>query len=233
LRDLFVLGVLLALHFVFFISAVKDTSILNATVFVNTTPIFSMFVSALVFRLKPSQLAMGGVAVSFAGILVIAYAETLGLGMNLGSVVSSASVVGDLEAMAAAVVEAFYLNYGRRVRGQSDILAIMLPIYALAAISVSLLSFPLTFAAPTLPVGFTSTLSILALGLIPTAMAHTLYFSSLSNLKSFETATMALLEPIGATLLGAALFSEYPTFPFIVGAVLILLGIVLVVKNPQ
>ena len=64
-------------------------------------------------------------------------------------------------------------------------------------------------------------------------MAHTLYFSSLSNLKSFETATMALLEPIGATLLGAALFSEYPTFPFSVGAVLILLGIVLVVKNPQ
>lgn len=233
LRDLFILGVFLALHFIFFISAVKDTTILNATVFVNTTPIFSMFVSAFIFKLKPSRLAVGGVAISFVGILVIAYAETLGFGGNSASIVSSPSVKGDLEAMAAAIVEAFYLNYGRRVRARSDILGIMLPIYAFAAVAVGLLSFPLMFSAPTLPMGLVSIVSILALGLIPTATAHTLYFSSLSNLKSFETATMALLEPIGATLLGVALFSEYPAFPFVAGAVLILLGIILVVRNPE
>jgi len=228
LRDLLILGVFLALHFIFFISAVKDTTILNATVFVNSTPIFSMLVSSLVFKLKPSRFAVGGVAVSFIGIIVIALAE-----INLASKVSSPSLKGDLEAMAAAFVEAFYLNYGRRVRGRSNILDIMLPVYALAAIAVGLLGFPLTFSAPTLPLGFVSIAAILALGLIPTAAAHTLYFSSLSNLKSYETATMALLEPIGATLLGVALFSEYPALPFIVGAVLILLGMVLVVRSPE
>jgi DME family drug/metabolite transporter len=66
---------------------------------------------------------------------------------------------------------------------------------------------------------------LIALGILPTATAHTLYFSSLSNLKSFETATMALLEPLGATLLGIAIFAELPTPVFILGAVLVLVGI--------
>jgi drug/metabolite transporter (DMT)-like permease len=46
LKDLSLLSLFLAFHFIFFTSAVKDTTILNATVLVNTTPIFSMFVSS-------------------------------------------------------------------------------------------------------------------------------------------------------------------------------------------
>lgn len=66
---------------------------------------------------------------------------------------------------------------------------------------------------------------------MPTAIAHTLYFSSLSNLKSFETATMALLEPIIATALGVILFHEIPAFWFVIGAALVLLGVFFVVKE--
>jgi drug/metabolite transporter (DMT)-like permease len=57
-------------------------------------------------------------------------------------------------------------------------------------------------------------------------MAHSFYFSSLSNLKSFETATMALLEPIGATILGIIIFAQIPNPIFILGAALVLTGIV-------
>ena len=41
-KHFLVLGILLGAHFILFVSAVKDTTILNATVLVNTTPIFSM-----------------------------------------------------------------------------------------------------------------------------------------------------------------------------------------------
>jgi drug/metabolite transporter (DMT)-like permease len=74
-------------------------------------------------------------------------------------------------------------------------------------------------------------LALLGLGLLPTAIAHTLYFSSLSNLKSFETATMALLEPVGASLLGALLFQEVPAPVFVVGAVIVSLGIVFIGRS--
>jgi DME family drug/metabolite transporter len=74
-------------------------------------------------------------------------------------------------------------------------------------------------------------LPLIGLGLLPTAIAHTLYFSSLSNFKSFETATMALLEPIGATILGIAVFQEIPAPIFTLGAVLIMSGIFFTIKN--
>jgi drug/metabolite transporter (DMT)-like permease len=166
---------------------------------------------------------------SFIGICVIAYAETTMVDTRLGSF--SPSLKGDLEAVLASFVEAFYLNYGKKIRNQMAILSTMFPIYVLTAIIVGVTSLPFTRKTLTLPTGAEIFLPLVGLGILPTATAHTLYFSSLSNLKSFETATMALLEPIGATVLGIMLFQEVPASLFIVGAALILLGIFFIVKE--
>jgi len=56
-KHFLVLGMLLGVHFIFFVSAVKNTSILNATVLVNTTPIFSLVISTFLYKIKPSRLA--------------------------------------------------------------------------------------------------------------------------------------------------------------------------------
>ncbi|MGQ9506659.1 MAG: DMT family transporter [Candidatus Bathycorpusculaceae bacterium] len=229
LGNLFILSFFLGLHFIFFVSAVKDTTVLNATVLVNTTPIFSMFISSFLFKLKPSSLAVLGLTLSFIGVCVIAYAETQMANTLFDSF--SPSLKGDLEATLAALVEAFYLAYGRKIRSRMDILSIMLPIYFLTAIIIGVLGFSATNGTLTLPITMESVLTLVGLGILPTATAHTLYFSSLSNLKSFETATMALLEPVGATLLGVVLFQEKPAPVFVFGAALILLGILFVVKK--
>ncbi|MDW8040367.1 MAG: DMT family transporter [Nitrososphaerota archaeon] len=233
LKDFFILGFLLGLHFIFFISAVKDTTVLNATVLVNTTPIFSVFISTFLFNLKPSRLAVVGIATSVSGAFIIAYAEFMVTASNVSITGVASSFKGDLEAVLAAFVEAIYLNYGKKIRGEKAILPIMLPIYSFAAVTVSLLSPLGAGVAPELPTELGIILPLLGLGALPTAAAHTLYFSSLSNLKSFETATMALLEPIGATILAAVLFSELPAPLFIFGTALVLLGIVFIAKGEK
>ena len=230
IRSLLILSFFLGLHFIFFISAVKDTTILNATVLINTTPIFSVFVSSFLFRLKPSYMAILGIAISFGGLCVIAYAETLtSSAVQLGSL--SPNTKGDLEAILGALAESFYLSYGKRLRSQMDILPTMLPMYLLTAIFVIILGIPVAGRALALPPDVATILPLLGLGILPTAIAHTLYFSSLSSFKSFETATMALLEPIGATILGIALFQEIPAPLSILGAFLIFIGIFFVVEN--
>ena len=231
LKELLILSIFLALHFIFFTYAVKDTTILNATVLVNTTPIFSMFVSAFLFNIKPSRLAIVGLTISFLGVCVIAYAETTITNANAYPEGFSVSLKGDLEAVLAALVEAFYLNYGRKIRKQMTILPTMFPIYVLTATIVGVLGMPVTNKILALPTEAEIILPLVGLGILPTAMAHTLYFSSLSNLKSFETATMALLEPIGATVLGIILFQEQPAPVFILGAVLIVLGIFFIARR--
>lgn len=230
-KELFILSLFLALHFIFFISAVKDTTILNATVLVNTTPMFSMFVSTFLFHLKPSRLAIVGLTISFTGICVIAYVETTFVNTEVLQENFSPSLKGDLEAVLAALVEAFYLNYGKKIRNQMTMLSTMFPIYMLATILIGVLSLPAANKIFTLPTEIGLLFPLICLGILPTAIAHTLYFSSLSDLKSFETATMALLEPIGATVLGIVLFQELPMPLFVFGATLILLGIFFVARK--
>jgi len=233
LKELFFLSLFLALHFIFFTFAVKDTTILNATVLVNTTPIFSMFVSTFFFSIKPSRFAIVGLTISFIGICVIAYAETMTTNTNAYPEGIFPNLKGDLEAVFAALVEAFYLNYGRKIRKKMDILPTMFPIYMLTATIIGVSSISARDKILTMPTNAEIVLPLVGLGILPTAAAHTLYFSSLSNLKSFETATMALLEPIGATLLGIILFQEKPALLFVFGGALILLGIFFIVKQSK
>jgi len=212
------LGVLLGLHFMLFVSAVLDTTIINATVLVNTTPIWSMFVSSFVFKLKPSRLAVLGIALSLLGVFVITYADA-------SSRTWTVQLKGDLEALLAAVVEAFYLSYGRETRQKTQLLPLMLTIYVVSAITV-LIAGTIVSSTFTFPSELNLILALVGLGVLPTAMAHSFYFSSLSNLKSFETATMALLEPISATILGILIFTQIPNPLFVLGATLVLTGIV-------
>ena len=104
LGSLLFLSLFLGLHFIFFISAVKDTTILNATVLVNLTPVFSVFVSSFVFKAKPSSFAIAGLTISFIGVAVIAYAETLSSGRIPGATFAP-SLKGDTEAILASLVE--------------------------------------------------------------------------------------------------------------------------------
>jgi len=220
LREILVLGFLLGLHFILFVSAVMNTTILNATVLVNTTPIWSMFVSAFVFKVKPSRLAIFGVFVSFVGVGIIAYSDVVSSQGTL-----TLNFLGDLQAVVAAVSEAFYLNYGRKTRSRVPLLSLMLIIYLASALTVLSVGV-LAISAFTPPNNLEMLLPLIGLGILPTALAHTFYFSSLSNLRSYETATMALLEPIGATMLGVIILAEIPNALFVVGAVFVLGGIV-------
>jgi drug/metabolite transporter (DMT)-like permease len=170
-----------------------------------------------------------GLSVSFIGLCTIALAAS-GIAHTGGF---SPNLKGDLEAALAAVVESLYLNYGKKMRNQMNVLSSMLPIYALAAVVAGALSLVGGKTVLTLPTQEGTILSILGLGLLPTAIAHTLYFSSLSNLKSFETATMALLEPVGATLLGAFLFQEVPAPVFVLGAIVVSAGIFFIGRKPN
>ncbi len=215
-----VLGVLLGLHFILFVSAVLDTTIINATVLVNTTSIWSMIVSTLIFKLKPSRTALIGIIVSFLGVTIIAYGDA-------APGIWTIQLKGDLEAVLAAVLEAFYLSYGRETRQKSQIIPLMLVIYVFSSLTVLVIGVGAaqSFA---FPLQTSQILVLVGLAILPTAVAHSFFFSSLSHLKSFETAAMALLEPVGATLLGLAIFTEVPKPIFVLGAALVLVGIVMV-----
>jgi drug/metabolite transporter (DMT)-like permease len=179
-----------------------------------------MFVSSIVFKLKPSRIVLFGILVSFLGVAIITYGDA-------SSGTWTIQLRGDLEATMAAVVESFYLSYGKQTRQKVPLMQLMMAIYVFSAITVVAIGLA-TAQSLAPPVQLDQILPLIGLGILPTAMAHTFYFSSLSHLKSFETAAMALLEPVGATLLGLVIFQQVPKPLFALGAALVLSGIITV-----
>jgi drug/metabolite transporter (DMT)-like permease len=220
LVPILLLGALLAIHFILFIASVKETTILNATVLVNTSPLQAVAIAALIYHAKPNPKQSLGLAMAFAGVVLIALADL--------SQFKQGSIIGDVLAMLAATSEAFYLNIGRRVRRQMQAIKTMLPVFAAAALFTMLFSIVIA-GAPSLPAELSSIIPLLGLGLIPTALGHTLYFSSLLHLKAFETATLALIEPLGAAALGFVVFFEVPGLIFSGAAMMVLIGVAIVI----
>ncbi|MCS7136119.1 MAG: DMT family transporter [Nitrososphaerota archaeon] len=216
------LGILLGLHFIFFISAVKETTVMNATILVNTTPIFATIVGLAFFGIRPAFAALVGLPISFAGTFLIALSTASLIPGNLR---------GDLEALAAAFLWALYLNLGRPLRKKVPLLVVMPFIYIVAA-GVMFLVVCISGNRLYVPTFF-EFMVLVALALLPTALGHTLHFSSLKRLTPFQAATTALLEPIVASSLAALLFSEVPHQIFVVGAITTLVGIFLVSKEAK
>lgn len=94
LRVILLLGALLAIHFILFIASVKETTILNATVLVNTSPLQAVVISALLYRTKPNLRQSLGLASAFVGIVLIALADL--------SHFKQGSILGDVLAILAA-----------------------------------------------------------------------------------------------------------------------------------
>ena len=148
-----------------FVSAVMDTTIINATVLVNTTPIWSLLISVLILGVKPSRLAVLGLIVSFLGVTIIACSD-------IASPIFSLNLKGDLEALFAAVAEAFYLSYGLDIRRKVPILPLMLFIYMLSSLTVLAAAGVATRSASIFSaVSLEAVLILLGLGVLPTALA--------------------------------------------------------------
>jgi drug/metabolite transporter (DMT)-like permease len=208
---LLIMGIFIALHFLFFISSVKDTTIMAATVLVNTVPIFTMVLGYLFFSTPVKRREIFSVLLCVGGVLIIS-ANDIGRG----------TIWGDAEALLAAFFEAIYLNIGAKMRKTKDTIPIMIPTYCVA--TIILLLFWRRIPAANM-FDSKTVLLILAVGIIPTAFGHTLYIASLKGLKAFQSATLVLLEPISASLLAFFIFSEVPPLVSMAGSLIIFGGI--------
>ncbi|MCL7388374.1 MAG: DMT family transporter [Thaumarchaeota archaeon] len=212
-----ILGVIIGGHFAAYISSVKHTTVMNATVLTNMTPVFASLFSWILYQVKLSSRSSLGIMLSLIGMVVIFWGARNG----------EANIIGDFEAVAAALLWALYLVFGREVRVKSHPITIMIPIYTTSSILLLLSGFIL--GNPRQPL-LSEVPAILGLAIFPTTLGHTLSFSSLKGLQPYQTAILSLLEPIVATLLAIPLFNEVPQANALIGALLIFAGIYLVVS---
>ena len=214
-------GLVAALHFFFYISALDYTTAAHALALVYTAPIFVTILSALLLREPVRASRWAGVIVAVVGIAILAGLEprmtpTMGF--------------GDLLALGSALTFAIYTIAGRYERDRYPLLVYTSRVYTSAALWTLPLAILAVPAAPPGSWAWPQIASVVALGVIPLALGHTLYNAALRHMHATIANILASQEVTGGILLSIFLLGQIPSPTALIGALVTLAGIVLVLR---
>lgn len=209
-------GIFLGLHFTLYFESLKYTSIASAVVLVDTEVFFVALAMLILFREKIPVPGWLGIAATFAGSVLIALADA-GSGSNI--------LLGDLIALGGAAAMSVYTLIGKVCRRHISTTVYTFIVYSAAAVTVLIL---LLFAGtPVFGYAPVNLLTALGMALFCTLLGHSIFSWGLKYVSASFIATVKLLEPVFACVLGILLFGEMPAWTVIVGGGLVILGVYL------
>lgn len=217
-------GLFLAVHFATWISSLEYTTVASSVVLVTTTPLWVALLSPFTLREPISRGQFLGMLVALAGGVVIGVADS-------ESSAARNALLGDLLALAGAVMAASYILIGRRLRRKMSLLSYTFVVYGAAA--VLLVAFVLARGYPVSGYPSKAYLWFVLLALVPQIMGHSSINWALGYLSAASVSTILLGEPIGSTILAVIFLNEIPGVVKLLGAALILAGIYGVARSER
>ena len=207
-------GLFLAAHFATWFESLQHTSVASSTTIVSTEVIWVSLGWWLVLKGKLSGKAVGAIAVTFLGSVLIALADRG----------SAGHLKGDLLALVAAVAVAVYVLIGRVARQTLSTSVYTYTVYSACAVALVLLCAlqgQSLFAFGWSPVIVGALLSVFS-----TLLGHSIFSWCLKYFSPAYVSASKLCEPVVAAVLAAFLFGEIPG-PLLIGGSLLILGGVL------
>ncbi|OGP75649.1 MAG: hypothetical protein A2V86_17640 [Deltaproteobacteria bacterium RBG_16_49_23] len=220
LRWLILSGTFLALHFAFWISSLKFTSVASSVVLVSTNPLFVGLGAWLFFKEPVGMNLILGITLSILGSGVISFGDMS---------ISSDALMGDGLALLGAITASGYLLIGRKMRKGQDLFSYIFPVYSAAAIVLIILS--LISQKPFFEFSSSTYLYLFLLALVPQLIGHTTFNWALKYLPAPLVAIAILGEPVGSTILAFFVLGEGLTPLKIIGGILIFAGILVALKK--
>ena len=203
------LGMMLATHWVFYFYAIQVSTVAVAIIALFTFPIITVLLEPLVFR---TPIALVDVLTALAVLLGIFLMIP---GFSLGSSAGQGVLWGVASASLYAARNVFQKKYLSDAPGSTALLY---------QVSIgALLLFPF------LPVGsgkemLSWTLPLVTLGVLFTALPHTLLIRSLRHLRAKTLGIVQSLQPAYGVVLAAIFLSEYPSMRTLAGGVVIFIA---------
>jgi drug/metabolite transporter (DMT)-like permease len=213
-------GLLLSLHFAFWIASLKYTSVASSVVLVTTHPIFVGIGGWLFLKERLGRNLIFGIVLSVLGSGLIGYGD--------GSL-SDEALTGDGLALLGAISASGYLLVGRRMRKGQGLLSYIFPVYSTAGLI--LIPFALVFQKSFWGYSSLTYLYLFLLALVPQLIGHTTFNWALKYLPASAVAITTLGEPIGSTLLAYFILGEGLTIWKVIGGMSIFAGILIALRK--
>lgn len=210
-------GVFLGLHFICWIAAFTYTSVASASVLVTTHPVILILIEAGWLKRTFPGLVWAGVLIAFSG------SALLGISDGLMEQEFEHALTGDLFALAAAVLFAFYFLISQKMRQKSGWLNYVFRVYGVTGITCLLVSFLAGVDFTAMPVEGWLAGAGLAIG--PQIAGHGSMNLGVRFISPTVLSTLILSEPVFATILAYFIFAELPHPLSILAVTIVLAGI--------
>jgi len=220
--QLFLVGLFLAADLMLWAWSLTQTSVANATLLANLTPVFSCLGGWLFCRRRFDQQFLLGMVIAIAAIFAIGFNDCQ---------LASGKFVGDIAALIAAVSFSVYLSVLERLQSQLGTTRILL--WSSAIATVVSLPIVLIDGGQVFPTSWQGWLTVICLAGVCQILGQGMLVHSLDQLSSEFVALFLLLEPILAGVGAWALFSEQLGLLNLVAFAIALGGVYLSLSSPS
>lgn len=209
-------GIFLALHFTTWFESLNQTSVASSTAIVCTEVIWVALGFCLFLKGKIEKAAIGSIAITVLGSLLIAFSDYSAGGNHLR---------GDILALAAAIFCAVYTLIGREARKNMSTTCYTFIIYVFCALALCLTTWASGYSL--LGYGSSSVIVGLLLAVFSTLMGHSIFSWCLKFLSPSFVSASKLCEPVVAAIFAGFLFGEIPVLLQIVGGIVTIGGVLI------
>lgn len=200
-------GAVLVIHWTTFMQSIQTSTVAIGTLTFSTFPLFVTFLEPVLFKEKLKMQRVISAAVMLAGVLFIVPRFEVGNSMT----------VGILWGMAGSLSYAVLSLMNRKFMEQYS--STLTAFYEQA--TASILLFPVLFFSPQRAQG-RDFLILLMLGMVFTAVAHTLYIESLRYVKVQTAGIVSGMESVYSIAAAFFLLKETPSIRELIGGSIIL-----------
>ena len=210
---LVVSGAFIGFNWILLFEAYQYTTVATATLCYYMAPVFVVLVSPFLFKERLTPLKALCVAVALAGMVFVSGIPQSGFG-------GISELKGILLGLGAATLYAIVVILNQYIK---DISAYDKTIMQLGTAAIAILPYTLlteNFADITFtPV---AVCMLFFVGIVHTGIAYTLYFGSMSGLKTQTIALFSYIDPVVAIILSAVILQENIGLWGVIGAVMVL-----------
>ncbi len=220
------IGIILALHFTFWITSLQYTTVASSVILVTAHPILVAPLSFYLLKEHVSKVNIIGIGISFFGVFILLFG-------NFSQTFDNISLYGNMLAILGGIAAGLYILGGRFLRRTVTVLIYAVIVYSIA--TIVLFAFIIVSDTEFIFLTQQDFILIILMAIISGIGGHTLYNWSLAHVRASLASVALLGEPIGSALLAYLLpwINEIPTEWTFIGGGIVLTGVYLTAREKK